>query len=57
MDFISKFIGRFISEFFMVLGETIIDVLPIVTILVFFQFAILRRPLPRVVEKDGGNAN
>ena len=26
--------------------ETLRDVLPIVTILVFFQFAILRRPLP-----------
>ena len=26
--------------------ETLRDVLPIVTILVFFQFALLRRPLP-----------
>jgi hypothetical protein len=29
-----------------VLRDTIDDVLPIVTILVFFQFAVLRRPLP-----------
>lgn len=29
-----------------VLGETVRDVLPIIAILMFFQFAILRRPLP-----------
>ncbi len=34
-----------IGEFMTVLLATIRDVLPIVTILVFFQFAILRRPL------------
>jgi hypothetical protein len=33
-------------EFSAVLQETIGDVLPIATILVFFQFAVLRRPLP-----------
>ena len=35
-----------ISEFATVFVETVRDVLPIVVILVFFQFAILRRPLP-----------
>ena len=36
----------FIANFVDVLLETIRDVLPIVTVLMFFQFAILRRPLP-----------
>ena len=35
-----------ITQFIEVLLETMRDVLPIATILVFFQFAILRRPLP-----------
>ena len=35
-----------LSVFINVFLETLRDVLPIVTILVFFQFAILRRPLP-----------
>ena len=35
-----------ISEFIEVFLATVRDVLPIATILVFFQFAILRRPLP-----------
>jgi len=35
-----------IAEFITVLIATVRDVLPIATILVFFQFAILRRPLP-----------
>ena len=35
-----------VATFIDVLLDTVRDVLPIVTILVFFQFAILRRPLP-----------
>ena len=35
-----------LDEAFVVFLETVRDVLPIATILVFFQFAILRRPLP-----------
>lgn len=37
---------EFLTTFSEVLRETIVDVFPIVMILVFFQFAILRRPLP-----------
>ena len=36
----------FLAEFPLVLMQTIRDVFPIAAILVFFQFAILRRPLP-----------
>lgn len=39
-------LAGFLANFVTVFLETIRDVLPIVTILVFFQFAILRRPLP-----------
>ena len=37
---------EFLTTFSEVLRATIVDVSPIVMILVFFQFAILRRPLP-----------
>ena len=37
-----------VTEFLTVFLETVRDVLPIATILVFFQFAILRRPLPNL---------
>ena len=35
-----------LDTFINVLLETIRDVLPILSILIFFQFAILRKPLP-----------